>query len=436
MQHNHDKLKFDLDASRTAILDRESERDVARSDADKQRNDARILLRENSELKSKVSELVSALEQSRKENVTLHDRQRTWERERADLLFDMDRVKEELRRMTSYRDEANSELHDAINRGDILQRDLLSVKESIRRVELERDEHVTTVERLRHDNNHKSTRIIEIEALYAEISLKLEQTKREVTDKLERISYLDNDLSTLRSQLETKQEEWRLVIIERDTARDEAETERRKLTDQGRQITSLQDTVHRSESTISELRTENLRITETLREAERERDNARQRHGPLEQEILSIREKLTIAITESENLLNARDRAQKELEDCTYELTEVTETMGSWHDDSEELKTEIESLRTLIRDLRDQKERAISARNSADRERDDCVQRYESKCREFEALQDSHASQLESAWAASKENRQASTSRVTSKSTVMHHGGHGHGHGEDGHHHE
>lgn len=232
---------------------------------------------------------------------------------------------------------------------------------------------------------------------------------------------MEIDISSVRTQLDTKQEEWRVMVLERDNAKDDLEVERRKVTDNSRQVITLQEQVSRTDNTVSDLRAEILTLTDNFRETERERDNAYQRVNTLQLEINAIKEKLTTAIAENETLAANRDAIRGELDDVKYQYQEVTETMTDWGSDSEELRQEIESMRSLIHDLREQKELAISARNAADRERDASVSRYQEKCRELERLEESKSSQLQQAWASNRESKMSS-SRVTSKSTVINHG--------------
>ena len=77
-------------------------------------------------------------------------------------------------------------------------------------------------------------------------------------------------------------------------------------------------------------------------------------------------------------------------------LQEVTETIENKDDGVGELEFEIESLRTMLREAREQKERAIAARATADRERDEFMTKYEEKCRELERWEESKSSYLHS----------------------------------------
>jgi len=205
--------------------------------------------------------------------------------------------------------------------------------------------------------------------------------------------------------------------------RDDVETERRKVIDIQRTVTNLQDQALRTENTTSELRAEAIRLNETIRETERSRDEARHRHGPFEKEIAILKEKLALALRQHGESIDARDNARRELDEFKVQYEETIESIESYQESGQELEFEIESLRTLLAEAREQKERAISARNSADRERDQSIAAFEEKCRQLERFEEQKISQFHSLQKA-EGNRQSSSSRIVSRSTVTHQGGH------------
>lgn len=87
----------------------------------------------------------------------------------------------------------------------------------------------------------------------------------------------------------------------------------------------------------------------------------------------------------------------------------------------------------MLRESREQKERAIAARATADRERDEFIAKYEDKCREMEKWEESRSSWLHSH--GRSEGRTMSSRTVTrngaSSSSYSKHEG-----GEGDHHHE
>lgn len=353
---------------------------------------------------------------------------RVLEHERSEFLYEKDRLQDELKRANARQAETTRELHDLTERYNTFQREANKTKDLLRTAELERDEHITTIERLRYEIKDKTARLGDVETHNTDLSLRLEQSKREVTTTNEKLSHVTIEIQTLKTQLDDKHDQYRLIITERDNLKDDVETERRNVLDVQRQVTNLQDQASRTETTISELRTEALRLTETIRETERSRDEARGRHGPFEKEISLLKEKLSLALAQTGEVIDARDNARRELGEYKQQWEEIEERYEEFNGESEELRWEIESLRTLLAEARDQKERAIAARNSADRERDEHIALWEAKCRELERFEEQKISQIQAMAKSSAESghRQSGGSRVFSSRSVMHSGGGGH----------
>lgn len=424
LQFHHDTYKSDLEARNSQLRDREAERDSAIHDAERQRSEYRNLARINSDLTAKVQDLTTQLETAHKDIATLTDRTRALEHERSEFLYEKDRLQDELKRSNARHGEISRELQDLTERYNTAQREVKQTKDTLRIVELERDDHSTTIERLRYEIKDKTARLGDVETNNTDLSLRLEQSKREVTTTNEKLSHVTIEIQTLKTQLDDKHDQLRLIITERDNLKDDVETERRNTLDVQRSVSNLQDQVSRADSTISELRTEALRLTETIRETERSRDEARHRHGPFEKEIALLKEKLALALTQVGDNIDARDNARRELAEFKQEYEEITEKYEEFNGESEELRWEIESLRTLLTEARDQKERAIAARNSADRERDEHIALWEAKCRELERFEEQKISQIQALSKSEGHRHSSGGSRVFSSSrSVMHHGG-------------
>jgi chromosome segregation ATPase len=171
-----------------------------------------------------------------------------------------------------------------------------------------------------------------------------------------------------------------------------------------RQINVLEESLRRAEGTIASIRAEMHTLTERNKVVLCEGDDGRTKHDHLHNETKELKEKLLILQAEFRNLTDVRE-------------------------------FEIESLRTLLREAREQKERAISARHTADRERDEYIAKYEEKCRDVERFEES-ASAHYHAHSESKGGSRSFTRTVSSGTTLHHdkhsHGADGHGHSHGG----
>ncbi|KAF2168498.1 hypothetical protein M409DRAFT_65449 [Zasmidium cellare ATCC 36951] len=432
-QIDFDNAKAELESIVLRLKTAEGERDHAREDIDKARSELRIITREHTDVKARYTDITSKLDVSRQEVQTLTDRIKAWESERTELLVEKDRLQEQHRKISLRVEDTSRELTEVTEKYERLQRDHKQAKDTIRFIESERDDHATTIDRLRLEIRTKVTANEEVEARLADIVLKFEQSKRESIDKDGRLHGLESEIHELRQRLERSQENHRTVIVERDQLRDDVESERRRVSDTHRQLTTLQETLTRTESLLSDVRTEVYSTTERIKHIEHERDDLKDKNHHLHGELSGLKEKLALLQAEIRTTTEARDQARHELEQFKQRYDEVTETITEYNNDSGELEFEIESLRTMLREAREQKERAITARAAADRERDEFVAKYEDKCREMEKWEESRSSWFHSHGRG--EGRTVSSRTVTrngaSSSSYSKHEG-----GEGIHHHE
>ncbi|KAH7085852.1 hypothetical protein BKA63DRAFT_27888 [Paraphoma chrysanthemicola] len=436
---DHDRTRAELEALTLRLKSAEDDRDHARHDSERHHSELRALLREHTDLKSKSVETTSKLETSRKEVLSLTDRIKIWELERDEHLHEKDRLQEELKRAKIRADEASRDLIELTERHDRVQRDHTKIKETVRTVESERDDFALLIENLRREIKAKAVGWEEAEARLAEVNLKYEHIKREVVSVKEKLRDVELERSELRESIERSREEHRLVIIERDQLIEDLTDERRRVGDGHRRVSVLEESLRRAELTLSEVRSEIHSLTERNKVLVREGDDGRTKHGNFTREIGELKDKLVIFQAEIRNLTEARDRAYRDLNDWKHKYEEVTETITEFHDNSGELEFEIESLRTLLREAREQKERAISARHAADRERDEYVAKYEEKCREMERFEESSSTHYHSHGHGRGEGKSSFTRTVSTAGTTVHHNGgrsnshaHGHSAGEGG----
>lgn len=421
---DHHKTKTELEAISIKLKTAEDDRDHAREDSHKHHGDHRSLLREHTDLKSKFTETSTKLESAQKEVLTLSDRIKIWELERDEYLHEKDRLQEDVKRAKLRADEASRGLYEMTERHDRVQRDSTKLKESVRSVESERDDYALTIENLRHEVKAKSTGWEEADERCADVTLKYEHIKREVVSVKEKLRDVELERSELRDSIERSREEHRLIVIARDQLKEDLEDEHRKSADGHRRIVFLEESLRRAELTVTEVKSEIHTLNEHLKISTREKGEDRIKNGHLAKEVADLKEKLVIFQAEVHTLTDARDHACKELNNWKHKYEEITETVTEYRDDSGELEIEIESLRSLLREAREQKERAISARHAADRERDEYIAKYDEKCREIERYEESASSHYH---AHSRGEGKSSFSRTVSTSgTTIHNGRHNH----------
>ncbi|KAF2996899.1 hypothetical protein E8E13_005558 [Curvularia kusanoi] len=387
--NEQERLKAEIQGIYIKLKAVEDDRDHAKDEAHKHHGELRNLLREHTDLKSRHDESHSKYESSRKEVLSLTDRLKIFELERDEHLHEKDRLQEDLKRAKHRAEESTRELYELTERHERTQRDISKLRETTRIAEEERDEYSLTIENLRRDVKAKTTGWEESDERCADITLKYEHLKREVISAKEKLREVETREIDNKESLDRSREDYRLIIIERDQLKEDLHDLRNKDSERHRQIHTLEESLRRSEQTISDLRAEIHTVTERNRVLIREGDDGRTKHGHLHHEITELKEKLLVFQAEIRTLTDARDRHRKELDDWRHKYEETVETITESHDDSAELEFEIDSLRSLLREAREQKERAISARHAAGRERDEAVARFEEKCREMERFEES-----------------------------------------------
>ncbi|KAF9693064.1 hypothetical protein EKO04_008685 [Ascochyta lentis] len=427
----HERLKSELEAIYIKFKAVEEDRDNAKDESHRHHGELRNLLREHTDLKSRYGKSHSKFELSRKEVLSLTDRIKIFELERDEHLHEKDRLQEDLKRAKHRAEESSRELYELTERHERTQRDLTKLRESVRIAEEERDEYSLTIENLRREVKAKVTGWEESEERCADITLKYEHLKREVISVKEKLRDFETREIDIKESLDRSREDHRLVVIERDQLKEDLHDQRNKDADRHRQITMLEESLRRAEQTISEIRAEIHTVTEHNKVLIREGDDGRTKHGHLHTELTELKEKLLIFQAEVRNLSEVRDRHRKELDEWRHKYEETIETITESHDDSQELEFEIESLRSLLREAREQKERAISARHTSDRERDEYVAKYEEKCREMERFEE-NASAHYHTHSKAEGGSSRSYTRTVSSGTTLHHDKHGHDSGSRG----
>ncbi|KAL6706254.1 hypothetical protein ACN47E_005989 [Coniothyrium glycines] len=431
----HDRIRTELDSAYNRLRAVEEERESFRNESEKYHGELRTLQREHTDLKSRHEEDYIKIESTRKELITLTDRTKLFELERDEYLHEKDRISEDLKRHKLRSEESYREFTDLTERHDRLQRDHHKVKEVIRAIETERDDHSLTIESLRREIKAKLTIIEESDSRFNDINLKHEHTKREIVSVKEKLRDIELERSELRDRIERSREEHRVIVIERDQLREDAHDDQRKIEDSHRRIHVLEESLRRAEFNVSEVKSQINILEERNKVFLKEGEGHRNKHGIHEREISELQEKIVVFQAQIRDLTGARDRAHSDLEAWKHKYEEVTETITSFDDSSAEFEFEIQSLRTLLREAREQKERAISARHHADRERDEATAKYEEKCRELERFEESASSMYHSQHKSSGGGGRSTTTRTVSSGTTIHNSGHGHSSGHSHEHH-
>ncbi|EXJ84869.1 hypothetical protein A1O3_05544 [Capronia epimyces CBS 606.96] len=385
----YSRTRQELDVLSARLKQTELERDAANEASEKYQRELSRATRERGELSTQLTEVTSRFEIAQKDVHSLTARVKLIETERDEGLLIVDRLKGELQRTKQKSAEDAKEAIEATEKYEKAAREITRIKETVTLVEAERDDHVQTSESLR---RQIKTHLLEHDKLagqLGDVTQKYEAVRRELIATQESLRSLELRSSKDVETIERTRESLRGVTRERDELGDELNAVKRRLEEHRQQVILAQDNLRKGEDRISELQIEVTALNEKIRLAYRERDEAHDKSGHSLTEINQLRERIAALEKEKRGIIESRSSLAAELELLRSKYSEVTETVTSFRDDADDLEQEIDSLRALLRESREQRERAVNARESADKERDEYILRYEEKCRELERLKES-----------------------------------------------
>lgn len=148
---DYDRVRGELEALQLSFQTVESERDGARDDSDRHYRELQKVIRERTEISSRLTDITTKHETSRKEVLSLHDRIKMHGLETEERVHELERLREDGRKARLRADESAKEVLEVTERHDRVSRDINKFKETIRVVEQERDDHAHTIEHLRRE---------------------------------------------------------------------------------------------------------------------------------------------------------------------------------------------------------------------------------------------------------------------------------------------
>ena len=414
-----DRLKAEYQSHETLFKAMQDDRDGAREDADRYQRNLQRVTQERTEISNRLEEIQTNLDTLRKEALISAERLRKYELDQDEKIHEINRLKEELRKSRSREEESGSELLIISEKFSQSNRDISKLKDTLRTVEGERDELTHIVDVKNREIKSTIARHDEVQTLLLEKTTQLDALRRELSLFEDRLRSAELERDEKHEALEHSREQHKLVIITRDELQNELITAQGKVDAHKRQINLLTETAQKTEQLIIDTRAEITNLNGTVKGLERERLDWQKKNTTLTDQLVELKGRIVILQTQIHEGGAEREGLREELRRSREELEEVTETVTQ--DGSAEFEYELENMRAMLREAREQKEQAIAARASADRERDEVYSKYESKCRELERFEEESASQMRAIAASS--GSKSSTTTTTKKSSRSSMGG-------------
>ncbi|KAK7997219.1 hypothetical protein PG989_005259 [Apiospora arundinis] len=390
----HEEMKRSLEAIQLKLTSSEEERSHAHRDAEKHHGDLRNLNQKYSELHASFVELTSKHEATHKELISVKQAKSTLTQEKHEWLHVKSELDESLRKANHKCHESSSKIEELTKSYEKKVHEVHRLKQTVSEFECERDELQHSMEELKRKADERHSKWEDAEDRCGKWKLKYEHSERESASIHEEIRHFEAEKIELRETISKKVEELRVTIIEKDRISADFHAEHKKAEEHYRKINLLQETIRRHETNIKE-RTESVRtLHERLERLETERDDARGKCGDLTIEVeqlhasvISLKAEMTVIHEKHESVCEQLRESESRYEEVCVTMAEYTEGHSA------EFEYEVTTLRTMLREAREHKEKAIEARTSSDRERDEAIIRYEEKCRELERYEEQMSEQ-------------------------------------------
>ncbi|KAL6242159.1 hypothetical protein RBB50_011071 [Rhinocladiella similis] len=422
----YDRTRQELNTLNARLKQTELERDTAIQESERYHRELTKATRERSEVTTRLSDVTSSFEAAQHDAHSLTVRIKAVELEKEESLQTITQLKEELRRAKQQSVDDSKETIEAIERYEKASRELTKMKDSLVLVEAERDEHLQTIEGLRRQIKTHTSDHHELSTQLSSVTQRFEATKRELVSTQESLRTLEVGRVKDVENLQLARESLHSAVRERDELGDELSGLKRRLEEHKQQAVIADENLKRSEEKITDFQAELRSLSEQVHLAHHERDEAEGKSARGLTEITRLRERISALEHEKLTVIESRSKLSAELEHLRSEYSEVTETVTSFRDDADDMEQEIESLRALLHEAREQRERAIHARESADKERDEYIRKYEEKCVEIERFKESSFSRANSYSHSHHRASRGAGELRTSRTVITRSGNHSH----------
>jgi len=394
IRKEHEELKKKSEQMRLTLVATEA----ARADLDdkygKLRGEREALDFKYTDLQSRHEEVNSHFESTNKELVQYRQSNMSLKKEKHDLLHKAGELEDSLRKVEHRHDEIKRKYKELEELYEKRKYEVKELHETITRVRTEKEEFEQCIERLKREIEEEHGRCEDAEDRCGKWKLKWEHSEREIISVREEISRIEMIQTEMRETISKKSEELRVLVIEKKRLQEEGERASGRADDNHRQMLLVQETLSHTESLLKKTQEEVHTKTERIERLELDYGLAKGQVEKLEMEIHTHQSIVANLKIEVDSLNGQCGTLKEKCHDWEQKYEDVYESITEIEEGSSSFEFEISAMRTMLREAREQKEQAITARNSADRERDQAIAQFEEKCRELERLEERMSAQM------------------------------------------
>jgi chromosome segregation ATPase len=392
LKEEHETTKTSLHETHLNLVASQEACRHAEDDAKKHHGELRGLRQRYAELESTHTEIVGRHDSLHKEVLSLKQLSTVLKKEKQDWLHEKGELEERMRKYG--------------HREEELERKLIEVTESWEKKKLEVREMTETLTKIRYEREELHKEIADLKRQLEEIhrkwdttegesrrwKLKWEQSESELSTVREEIRIIQIELVESRDFISKKTEEIRRLIVEKENIEEDYHSRTKEVAEHQRQIVLLQESLRRTETIVKEKVETIHTLHERVERIESERNDAHNKRDDLHNELVQLRNTMVSLNLQIETITADREGLREKLQETEARYEEMYET--EFQEGGNDFEYEITNLRSMLREAREQKEKAIAMRSAADHERDESIARYEAKCREMEKLEETYASMM------------------------------------------
>ena len=393
LKEENEVTKTKLEETQLRLVACDEDRRKAEEDAKKHHVELRSLRQQFVELQNSHTEVTRKYESTHKELISLKQSNTTLKKEKHEWMHDKGELEESLRKGNHRNDELRRKVTEITDLNERKEREVHKLQETVSRTKYESEEVNQKIKDLRRQLEEEHNRWEDAEDQCGKWKLKWEHSDREIVSIRDEFRLIQLEQTELRETIKKKTEELRLAISEKDRMEERYHDACKKTEETHRQVLVLQESMRRTESTLKEKTELVSNLHERIKRIEDERDEARKKCRDFTIELSELQASIISLKLEIETVTEDRENIREKLRLCEAKFEEVCETITEYEEGNSGSEYEITTLRAMLREVREQKEQAISMRNSADKERDDAIVKYEEKCREIEKLEESFSQQ-------------------------------------------
>ncbi|KAK1658679.1 hypothetical protein BDP55DRAFT_564753 [Colletotrichum godetiae] len=405
IKKEHEELKKTSEQTRLTLVATQAARVDLEDQCGKLRGERAEMDLRLTELTSKHEEITTKFESNHKELVDIRKSHLILKEEKHEWLHRRGELEDHIRKCDHKYDELKRKYKETEELYEKKKYELKEQQETVIRVKNEREEAITKIKnekeeleqhiiRLKRELEEEHCRWEEAEDSCGRWKLKWEHCDREIISLREEISRIEITRTELRETITKKTEELRILIIEKKRLKDEGERAVGRANENHRQLLLVQETLSHTETILKKSQEEIHTKMERIERLDCDLGDARKQVEKLQIEIESHQSVSAVLKIEVETLNNRCGALKAKCHEWEVRYEEASESITEIEEGSSSFEYEISAMRTMLREAREQKETAITARNTADRERDEAMMRFEEKCRAMERLEERMSAQM------------------------------------------